>query len=79
MDFPLWKQLVTEAVVWREFEDEHIFELYQRTALVWGMGEEYIMQSPLGDVNLTKLLEQYKILTTLKGTHHGSQINSENC
>lgn len=79
MDFPLWKQLVTEAVEWREFEEEHIFELYQRTALVWGMGEEYHLQSPLGNVNLTKLLEQYKILATLKGTYHGPKIDSQDC
>lgn len=78
MDFPLWKQLLTEAVYWQEIKDDFAFDIYQRTAIAWGMGDQYFINGP-DNVNLTQLFEQYTILAHLKGTHHGSQINSENC
>lgn len=78
MDFPLWKQLLTEAVYWQEFSDNQVLEIYQRTAVAWGMGEHYWVAG-VENIDLTKMLEQYKILTTLKGTHHGKEISDSEC
>lgn len=78
MDLKLWHQLVTESVWWRKYSIDESFDLYQRAAVAWGMGTEYYAQGP-DTVNLTKLFEQYKLLATLKGNHHGKEINSEDC
>ena len=70
--------MLTEAVYWQKIDDVDAFNLYQRTAIAWDMGDRYYAQGP-DNVDLTKIFEQYTILAHLKGTHHGSQINSENC
>ncbi len=78
MDFPLWKQLLTETIYWQKIDDSYAFNLYQRIAITWGMGDQYFIQGP-ERVDLTKLFEDYKLLAILKGTYHGSEINSEDC
>lgn len=72
MDHRLWKELVTEAVWWRKYDDHTLFELYQRTVSAWGLGLEYYAQGP-ETVDLTKLFESYRLLATLKGTYQESE------
>lgn len=78
MDFPLWKQLLSEAVYWQEIDDGYAFDVFQRTSAAWGLGDQYFMQG-VDNVDLTKLYEQYRLLATIKGTGYGSKVNSEDC
>lgn len=78
MDFDLWYTMLKESVYWQDIDPYMALEIYQRTAVAWGMNEQYFMQG-LDRVDLTKLYEQYKLIETIKGTHHGEEIRSDNC
>jgi hypothetical protein len=78
MDFNLWYIMLRESVYWQDIDPHMALEIYQRTVVAWGMDEHYYMQG-LERVDLTKLYEQYKLIETIKGTHHGEEIRSEHC
>lgn len=67
MNFPLWKQLLTETVFWQNISDDYALDVYQRTVLAWAHDQLYFLQSGPERVDLTKLYEQYKLLEILKG------------
>ena len=51
--------------------------LFDRCVVAWGYGQEYYYQGHGATVDLTKLYEQYKILSILKGEHNGNSEDSE--
>ncbi len=78
MDFDLWYTMLKESIYWQDIDPYMALEIYQRTVVAWGMDEQYYMQG-LERVDLTKLFEQYKLIQTIKGTHHGEEISPEHC
>jgi hypothetical protein len=62
--------MVTEA---SPLIDENVAEImFHRAATAWGMDQRLEVANGMGGwVDLTKLFEQYKIIETLKGNHHG--------
>ena len=79
MDFKLWHQLLSETVYWQDIDHHMAYDILQRTAVAWAHDQTYYLQSGPERVDLTKLYEQYKLIETIKGTHHGEEIKSEEC
>ena len=63
----LWSQMVQESVPFGV--PEHALEtLYHRAASAWGSGQTLSIQDGIGgQVDLTQLFEQYRMLQILKG------------
>ena len=78
MDFKLWHSLLTEAVYWQKIDTSMSLDILQRTAIAWAHDQTYYLQG-VDRVDLTKLFEQYKLIETLKGTHDGQEIHSQDC
>ena len=74
MDIKLWRQLLTETVYWQEINDHMCLDILQRTALAWAHDQTYYLQSGPERVDLTKLYEQYRLLSVLKGSNHDNEI-----
>ena len=75
MDLRLWHTMLNDAVYWQDINEHLAHDLYQRTVVAWGSGQQYYIQG-MDRVNLTDLYEQYKMTAILKGTHHGETQNS---
>jgi hypothetical protein len=72
----LWYQLVRDHIPYK-ISESSMDALFDRCVVAWGYGQEYYYQGHGATVDLTKLYEQYKILSILKGEHNGNSEDSE--
>jgi hypothetical protein len=66
MDFHLWHTMLKDAVYWQDINERLAVDIYRRTVVAWGLGQQYYTHNGLNRVNLTELYEQCKMLSILK-------------
>jgi hypothetical protein len=74
MSFDLWYQMLKDSIYWQNIPGDMAVDIYHRTVVAWGHGQNYYLQSGPERVDLTKLYEQCKLIETLKGTNYDKEI-----
>ena len=65
-----WHRCVQDAMWWETLHPDHAILLYKYTSRAHNEGLQYFVNDPVGgQVDLTKIYEQFKILHLLKDKH----------
>ncbi len=70
IDLNDWYRCLQDAMWWEELHPDHAILLYQYTQKAYYEKLKYFIQDPIGgEIELTKIYEQFKLLETLKANY----------
>lgn len=65
-----WHSVLQDAMWWEDLHPDHAIMLYKYIRKAYDEGLEYYVRGPgSGEVELTKIYEQFKLLHTLKAEY----------